>query len=216
MKTNPNKLKPKPRDDAAQTAALLDLRVPKATPSDALPTQSKQPVDQSGTAPSQYVVQLALMNHQYVGDIIKFGDQKAAFVFTIVSAMLALHFNSHWFYHFLKPLAHWAALDYLYFTATYSLLVAAICAFWTVKPRLKASTPSGLVFWECVAKYATCEDYYTAVVHLTDHSAVKEIIDHQYQLSKICHSKYLYLNASVLFAGIGFVVTAFLVLVAKV
>ena len=213
MKTNIQKPKRSSPSTVANSSALLDLRVPKATSSDAPPTQSKHPVDSSVLPPSQFQLQLALMNHKYVSDVIKFADQKAAFVFTIVSAILALYYNSGWFHHFLQPLRHWTTLDYLYFVASYCLLASAFCAFWTVKPRLRPYTPSGLLFWESVVTYPTSEDYCNAVMHLTDHSSVREIVDHQYQLSKISKSKYLFLNASVLFAGVGFVLTVLLILV---
>jgi len=137
--------------------------------------------------------------HDYINQSIQFADQKAAFLFTAVAAMLAfLHqkgITTEW------TADPWTFQHILAFVAVVGLTIGAAIAVWVVRPRIGGDR-AGLVFWKSIAKIDSAEAYARQVLapnaDLTD-----AMLKHCHELAKNCKWKYLRVDIAVAFGGVG-------------
>ncbi len=213
MKTSHDPIGDKTPSEGELSPEMKNLTVPKVSSAEAATTRdSKNPLPSSPDQPSDFLLQLGIRSHQYVNDFIKLADQKAAFVFALSTAILMLFYKASVQSKFVKPLQTWSLLDGLYFLAVCLLIVSAFLAFLVVKPRLKPSKPSGLIFWESVAKFDNTNEYFGKILGLNQQGVLQELFDHHYRLSQVCKRKYAFLNASVFVCGVGVIVSLFLII----
>lgn len=212
MKNSENPIESSVQAEGELSPDLKKLTIPRASSSESsAPQDSKNPVSSPQDQSNQFLLQLALRSHQYVNEFIKLADQKAAFVFALSTGTLALFYQDSIQLRFVKPLSNWTLLDGLYLIAVGLLVVSTFLAFLTVKPRLKPSKPSGLIFWESVASFDNANEYFKRILDLNQQGVLQELFDHHYRLSQVCKGKYDSLKASIFLGGVGIVLSVLLI-----
>jgi hypothetical protein len=142
----------------------------------------------------------ANQTHDYLRDQIKFADQKAAFLFTASSAMLAVLYGKAFHEHWLAEPSDPSSISS--FVAMISLLAASGFAASVVVPRRKGS-PRGFIFWGAVASYKSSAEYVAAVSSLTEVDLVTEKLHHCHELARIAQRKYGVLDRGLWLGSIG-------------
>jgi len=165
-----------------------------------MPTKTEVPVgDETTTVFTSSV-------HAYINDYIKFADQKAAFVFAAVAAMLALLQKNSVTKIWIKSPAMWSLTEALAACAVVSLLVSAAASLLVVLPRKKGS-PTGMVFWGAISKCRSAEEYASLVRAMEPAQLTKARLQHCHELSLVCTRKYKALSWAIWSAAAGFLAT---------
>jgi hypothetical protein len=151
---------------------------------------------------------LAEFIHQYLRSYIALADQKAAVLFTAVSAVLAylagkgalqpLEFSSS------RATVTWSVCFGL--LASLDLILSATLAIAVISPRLTPGPPSmkGLIFWEDICSHDSAVNYASAFKGLSKAQAAEQMQMNCYVLARICRKKYRTLNYAIWFATAGF------------
>lgn len=151
--------------------------------------------------------------HQYVRDYIRQADQKAAFFFAGLTALLtylnSLGFTNKWF---INP-SSWTLIHILSFIATMCLIIGSMCCILTVMPRL-GGTKRGVIFFQGICEYEGPFVYSEDILNHTPRQLCNEKYKHTYELSCVCRDKYSSLIWGFRF-GITGVVVFFILLAMK-
>jgi hypothetical protein len=151
---------------------------------------------------------LAEFVHQSLRSYITFADQKAAFLFTAVSAVLAyiagkgalqpLGINS------LRVMCTWPVCIGL--LAALDLVISAAFGIAVIAPRLTPghSPIKGLMFWEDICSHESAINYAAAFEGLSRGQASEQVRMNCFVLAGICRKKYRALHYAIWFAAIGF------------
>ena len=149
--------------------------------------------------------------HCYISDYVKFADQKAAFIFAINAALLGYLFKVKAYLLWLKTPSSWAPLDVICLLGMLLLSVGLIFSSAVVVPSLR-KTHKGIVFFRSVSGYANASSYASDVIGSTPTRLAREVLEHAYDLSRICSSKYQKLVVATWSTSIG-VILAVLTLI---
>jgi hypothetical protein len=149
--------------------------------------------------------------HSYINDYIKFADQKAGFIFAINAALLGYLFKVKAYLLWLKKPSSWAPLEIICILGMVLLSVGLIFSSAVVVPSLR-KTHKGIVFFRSVSEYANASSYASDVLGSTSSHLVREVLEHAYDLSRICNSKYQKLVVATWSTSIG-VISAVLTLI---
>lgn len=145
--------------------------------------------------------------HQYLRQYISLADQKAAFIFTISSAIVAYTTTSS-FSPFkapcICPITFHIACGYI---SILLFILSALASVAVVFPRLSQITQQhkGLIFWEEIRNFSSAEEYSAKFIKLTKQDTLKEISTHSYILAGICKNKYFALNGAMYLAAGAFI-----------
>lgn len=140
--------------------------------------------------------------HQYVREYIRLADQKAAFLFTGATALLAFLYKNGVSARWLKPVMQWNILDTVTFVAMTALALGVLLALLVVIPRTSGSK-RGYLFWEAIAEYDTGRQYSDDVRLLSSATLVQVKAEHCFDLARVCRQKYKMLRAAVWAGAIG-------------
>jgi hypothetical protein len=149
--------------------------------------------------------------HEYVRHYIALADQKAAFVFTASTAMLAYLYGQGALALWQSGLGEWGLWSVVAGGSTLLLGVAALCAGVAVWPRLAGKT-DGLVYWKAVAAHSSADEYYGNVRACSDEDLARERLAHTFELARVCDRKYRWVSGSIRASIIGFGAAVLLIL----
>ena len=177
------------------------LPLPAATKADA---SSEQPATSGGPAPSDVSAHAAFAEsvHQYIREYIRFADQKATFVFTGATALLAFLYKNGVSGRWLKPIMQWNILDTVAFVAMIALAAGALVTLWVVIPRTPGSR-RGFVFWEAIAEYGSGREYADELWRLSTPSLFQVKAEHCLDLARVCRQKYRLLRCGLWICAVG-------------
>lgn len=187
---------PTPKELQSSLAPLKPERhVDIATTSDKIPAAPPQPITAAHAKFSDET-------HSYVREYIRNADQKATFFFAALTAILAFlnaqNVPSRW----LKDVRLWSFVDGLGFLSMLGLAGGAVTLLAVVFPRLKGSR-RGLLFFNAITEYDNSAEYANAVLASSGDDLVRAKLQHCYELSRICTTKYSILRIGFWLGSIG-------------
>jgi hypothetical protein len=142
--------------------------------------------------------------HSYICGCIQFADQKAGFLFAFVGAILAYEFQKNLHSGWLKSPSLWSAMDLTAFLSMLSFLASQFLAASVVVPRFRSSrSRRGTVYFRSITGYRSSGEYASKVCSLADAELSHALLEHAYDLAKICDSKYFLLTSSLWIAFVG-------------
>jgi hypothetical protein len=195
----PKEIPQKLADEARSALASKD--------SSSIPQDSVSRADsQLESGDNSSVAGFAYHLHCYISDYVKFADQKAAFIFAINAALLGYQFKSKAYLMWLKRPSSWAPLDIICLLGMVLLSVGLVFSSTVVVPSLR-KTHKGIVFFRSVSEYANAFGYASDVINSTPSRLTREVLEHAYDLSRICSSKYRRLVVATWSTSIGVVLT---------
>jgi hypothetical protein len=153
----------------------------------------------TGKSPASVFAEIA---HRYVREMIQLADQKAAFVSSLGSALLAYLHHARTEARWLKSPALWMAGDVLALFTMVTLALAVLGALLVVVPRTRGSQ-RGYLFWASINQFEQPADYGAAVAKLTSAELANAVLLHCWELSQVCGAKYRALNVSIRCGTIG-------------
>lgn len=127
--------------------------------------------------------------HDYLRENIVLADQKAAFLFALVAAVLGYLHQSGVTRILLRGPCRWERIDILAFIAVVSLIVSAIYTLLVVKPRRKGSSKS-IISWKAIAKIKDPNAYVERVKNLQTSNLAEAKLEHCHELACICRDKF--------------------------
>ena len=148
--------------------------------------------------------------HGNLSEQIKFADQKAGFVAVLATGVLGGLHTLHVDEHFPQSLREW---DFGSFVgaAVYLVLIASVMAcFWCIAPRRRFTSPRGFIFWGAIAAYENGDQFHDDLADATPANLTQHLSHQTYALSKICQSKYKWLNWAIVLVIIGSEMALFL------
>lgn len=199
---------------ATRGAANPELPVPQALVPEALPTPTggktspsdrQQPVPpflQTTSGDADARERFADAAHQYVREYIRLADQKATFLFTSATALLAFLYKNEVSARWLKPIMQWNILDTVSFVAMTALAIGVILALLVVVPRMSGSR-RGFLFWEAIAEYHGGRQYSDELRLLSAASLTQVKAEHCFELARVCRTKYRMLRAAIWTGAVG-------------
>jgi hypothetical protein len=208
---------------ATRDRSAAGLPVPPAVTREPLPTPSgggdtvsdkQQPAAPTSTASpgdADARERFAESVHQYVREYIRLADQKAAFLFTGATALLAFLYKNGVSARWLKPVMQWNILDTVTFVAMTTLALGVLLALLVVIPRTSGSR-RGFLFWEAVAEYDTGRQYSDEVRLLSSATLFQVKAEHCFDLARVCRQKYRMLRAAIWAGAVGLTASLFVFL----
>jgi len=148
------------------------------------------------------VYSLAKDIHEHLSSTLTFADQKAAFLFSAVAAVLAyLHTHGVTKRWLMNPL-NWRIGDGVACVTIIALVAAATFALLVIAPR---SGPSicGLIYWKAIADFESPEDFADRVFSVDSVGLAREQLQDCYHLAQICRRKYSAVNRAIWCGCIG-------------
>jgi hypothetical protein len=164
--------------------------------------QATAPASASPSADPEARERFAEAAHQYVREYIRLADQKATFLFTGATALLAFLYKNDVSARWLKPVMHWNILDTVVFVAMIALAIGVLLALIVVIPRTPGSR-RGFLFWEAIAEYDNGRQYADELGRLSSASLFQVKAEHCFDLARVCRRKYSVLRAAILAGAIG-------------
>jgi hypothetical protein len=127
--------------------------------------------------------------HQgYVTSYIQFADTKAAWVFAVMSGLLAYLFGKDDLRAMLfNP--QWSVFFLLIVATVVLLILSAFFSFIVIAPRLSTSG-EGVVFFSSVAKRISADVYVRDIASMSAAALTEARLKHSYDISRICARKY--------------------------
>lgn len=144
--------------------------------------------------------------HSYIREYISAADRKASFVFAIGAALLVYLYEKNLAVSWMKPINTWAPNEGLIFLAIFGLAISCLLSIIVVVPFLKGSK-RGLVFWDSIAEFTTPAEFSEELLKVGDSQLTVEIIQHSYELARVCKRKYRLLNWSLRIGAVGAICT---------
>ena len=150
--------------------------------------------------------------HSYIREHIRNADQKAAFFFAALTAILAFLNTQRVPARFLKDVRLWSIMDGLGFVGMVGLAFGAVFMLSVIFPRLRGSL-RGLVFFNAISEYDNAAEYTDDVLATPREGLVRIKFQHCYEVARICSAKYRLLRFGFWIGSVGAAAAlAFLVL----
>lgn len=149
--------------------------------------------------------------HQYVREYIRLADQKATFLFTAGTALLAFLYKNGVSTKWLKPIMQWNILDTIAFIAMTALVLGVLLALLTVIPRMRGSR-RGFLFWEAIAEYDSGRQYSDDLRQLSAATLSQVKAEHCFDLARVCRTKYRILRGAIWTGAVGLAASLFVFL----
>lgn len=157
---------------------------------------------QADTVRSAAIMKFAGDSHEYIREYIRNADQKAAFYFSICSALLAFEHTQDWAKRWISPPSHWSATDLISCISMVGLALASTCFLYVIMPRLGGSI-RGLIFFKSVASFANADEYVSEVAERSEGDLASEKLRHCHELAKIASTKYDWLAIGLRIGGVA-------------
>lgn len=141
----------------------------------------------------------------YITTYIQIADTKAAFFFSVCSAIIAFLHTQYG-----SVIFNLKNLNFFYFfkIINFGCLILAVLFFLLViRPRLKGSV-KGLIFFKSIESYSSSTEYIEDVRNSNEDKIISEKLKHNYELSRICTKKYSYLVFGTWSMYVGLFMTA--------
>ena len=138
---------------------------------------------------------------------IVMADRKAGILFTLVTAALLYLLTR-------PPVFAVAWIASLWCAVIAALVLAAICAFAVIFPRIGQSSRD-VFFWGGIARYPDAESYRAAVADLDGARLQAEKLAYCYNLARICARKFQYLRIAMIATAVGLVLFIVMLLVTR-
>jgi hypothetical protein len=151
--------------------------------------------------------------HGYTNDYIRFADTKAGFVAGIVSAIIGALVASHPFDSLAgMPLGQQHYRVWFSFLALLVLVFSFTCAVLSIKPRLKAGSVRGVIYWGSVIQHRSDLAYANECRKLGSDEMESNVSLHIYSLAVISSRKYFWTNLSILAGAFGALLSGVIIL----
>ncbi|MGV8948747.1 MAG: Pycsar system effector family protein [Candidatus Paracaedibacter sp.] len=150
----------------------------------------------------QHHILHAKEQHTYTREYIKNADNKSTFFFSIVSIFLGYLNANKTSEMWMKPLCTWSILDLNSFITMIGLGISSIFFLLVIMPRLGGSK-RGLIYFNGVVEHNTPNDYAVNILNCSEDYLIQAKLEHCYELSKICQSKYLALQRGIFIGGVS-------------
>jgi hypothetical protein len=137
-----------------------------------------------------------------VREYIRLADQKAAFLFTAATALLAFLYRAGVSARWLRPIMQWNVLDLAACVAMIGLAAGALLALLVVLPRTPGSR-RGVLFWEAIAEYQNGREYSDELRLLSAGTLSQITSEHCFDLARVCRAKYKVLQAAIWTGALG-------------
>jgi hypothetical protein len=180
---------------------------------DRLDSSASTPLSEEGG--NEYLPSFLAETSSYVTQYIQGADQKAIFLFSIASAILAFLHQDGASEYWLKPIASWNLLSTITFIAMFSLATSIIISISVVKPRLPGSE-KGLVSFLGIANYGNPDEYAADLARTSRSALLTEKSRHCHILASICRRKYTLLTYAIILEAIGLTTSVFYFLFARI
>jgi hypothetical protein len=157
--------------------------------------------------PGPHTDALAKDTQDYLRAFLQFADQKAGFVFTVASALLALLYSRNAHLRWIGPpfLSGRGAVVAL--VAMSALVASAGFAVAVVVPR-ETRAGSGLFYWERIRRFSSVAGYIAALSALSADGVTCERANNCFDLADICRRKYRSLHISIWCGALGALLAA--------
>lgn len=152
--------------------------------------------------------------HSYVTQYIQSADQKAVFLFSTATALLAFLHQDGGSARWLKAPAAWGFLGSVTCIAMLALAGAAVFAVAVVIPRLPGSAKS-LVSFLGIAEHETPQEYADRLLRTPGPALLAEKAQHCYTLATVCRRKHRLLQGAVILEALGVAATMLYFLFAR-
>ena len=152
--------------------------------------------------------------HDYLRELIRLADQKAAFFFTGGTALLAFLDKDGLASSWVKPFQQWNWAEAIASLAVASLILSVLLAVWVVIPRTSGSR-HGHIFWEAIVKHQSGREYADSVLTLSGPDLTSARAEHCFELALVCKRKYTTLRWSLVAGGVGLAATLLLFAVSR-
>ena len=187
--------------------------IPTPTPDVKGPVEPEQPTPLGtvGQNDLEMRARFAEETHQYIREFIRLADQKATFLFTGATALLAFLYKNGISRRWLKPVMLWNILDMSGFVAMMALSLGALFSVWVIKPRL-AGSRRGYLFWGAISEHSSAREYADDLSTLSAATLARVKAEHCFELAKVASSKYNILRIALWLcaAGLGASLIVFL------
>lgn len=150
--------------------------------------------------------EFAEFHEGYVRHYIALADTKAAWTFTVASGAIAFLFGrASSRTELLDP--QWSIATASVWSATIFLCLSALFSFLVIRPRRSSSSTDGIVFFGQVAKKASAGAYLSDLATHDQVSLIAARLEHCYDISQVCSSKYDALHFAIWAGLFGIVFT---------
>jgi len=151
-------------------------------------------VDQSNLKPEH--AEFAEFHEDYVRSYISLADTKGSWAFAIASGVLVYLFTDNNIREVLLSPSLSCRFGLVLLTGLL-MVASAVCSFLVVAPRLSAPSGDGIVFFGAVAKHRSATEYIDNVASMSPGSLTHARLKHCFDISRICHRKYVFLRFSI-------------------
>ena len=141
--------------------------------------------------------------HVYLGEALRFADQKAGLTLALALGALTLGHNLGLYSGLLLGQLPPLGIALLVLPGLLLLLAAAGLSASAIAPRLDSGTDSGLVYWKHVRRLGDPAKYAAAVKRCSDDQLVAELSCHCYVLAGIVDRKFSLTSKAIAAALIG-------------
>lgn len=147
--------------------------------------------------------------HQYVNEYIRFSDTKAGLTVVFVSGVLGTLYTLRVQDSFLRqPIREWTTLSIAGLAAFLFLTCSVVLAGVAIKPRLTKPGDPGFLYWADVAAHKSSLSLWQSFRDESIEELAEHLSNHLFVLSRICESKYYWVNHCILAGIIGSVAAA--------
>jgi len=152
--------------------------------------------------------------HHYIRQYIRNADQKAAFFFAASTALLAFLNGMNGASRWLKDIRTWSFVDGLAFVAMAGLAGSACVLLSVIFPRLKGSR-KGILYFRAIAEHESSAEYTDEIIRHGADAIIRSKLRHDYDLSKVCTSKYRVLRIGFWIGSVGAIAALLFLLLAR-
>jgi hypothetical protein len=150
--------------------------------------------------------EFALFHEGYVRHYIALADTKAAWCFTVAAGALAFVFGrTASRTELLDP--QWSWGTGVVWGATVFLLLSALFSFLVIRPRPTTSSHHGIIFFVQIANKANASTYISDVAGHSKSTLTAARLEHCYDISRVCASKYASIRRAIWFGLVGLALT---------
>lgn len=162
--------------------------------------RTKEEITKSTETPAMFASDV----HKYIREYIQLADQKAAFLFAAVAAMLAYLHGKGVTKLWLKDPRQWGLQDCVAFACVAGLVIGAVAAICSIVPRLQGAA-RGIFFWKAITLFESAKDYSDEVLTTEPTKLTKAKLDHCFELAMVCRRKYRSVGVALWCGSIGLI-----------
>jgi hypothetical protein len=142
--------------------------------------------------------------HSYTNEYIRFSDAKSGVALAFaITALGSLHATGLVSNLLDVPRSDWGLPAWLTLLAAVLLVLGALSAAWSIRPRLQNAQPEGFIYWEGVRAHASGTDFHRAFARQSDADLDQHLAEHVHVLSRIASRKYYWSAWAVLLTMAG-------------